>query len=510
MKSLLKLATFLLLINTIAACGGGSSAPGITNAPAPVTTTTPAPEVATTATVGIILTDASVDDYDHAWVTITSVELLGEEGNELIFSGEERVDLLALRDTLKLFAVNENVEPGDFNKIRMFAKDMVLVVDQEDGESIETPVDLVANGKIDLNPRGTFSLAAGDVVFVSLDWNMRESLKLTETGNGNGKIIMRPVIFVDIGTEPAFKQGLVRVFGIVDLVAADYSNFRICSTEASTQPVSSLLLESLCLDILLTEKTGLFDADGNPVDATELKAGDPLTVLGLLRRTMDGPDTTPLEDAGGEVRPTIFQVLSIVVEGGVSGTWKPVRGVLQTGLDDIEQTFEIFLRNSQGEISEVAQTVKVFDQSRVFSISLDTGLVEVTAADLMTDDRVALDVTIAPVVEEGDPELLHAAIILARAPGDADIAIEGSILTIDVDAGSLELATAGGILQCVMTDADTLIFEVFISDDSAESVPATLADLTVGSKAGIVGTEVVDACFAAALIIAEGQHAEPK
>ncbi len=234
MKSIIRFSVFVFFATLITACGGGGS--GGSSSSSPIGATTPTPAVATTATVGIVLTDASVDDYHHAYVTITSVELLGDGDSQLIFSGEEEVDLLALRDNVELFAVSEDVVPGDYSKIRMHARDMRLVVDDDDGNPIQvTDVKLVGNGKIDLNPRGEFSLAAGDVVFASLDWDMRESLKLTETGNGNGKIIMRPVIFVDIGTAPAFKRGLVRVFGEVDLIAPDFSAFRLCSPDIMTQ-----------------------------------------------------------------------------------------------------------------------------------------------------------------------------------------------------------------------------------------------------------------------------------
>lgn len=309
MKTLFMLPVCLLLAATLSACGGGSSA-----APPAPASATPPPAVPTTATVGIILTDASVDDYDHAWVTITSVELMGEGGNELLFSGAQTIDLLALRDTLELFAVNANVKPGDYEKIRMIASDMTLIVNNADSTTTETAIKLVANGKIDLNPRGTFSIAAGDVVFVSLDWDMQASLKFTETGNG--KTIMRPVIFVDIGSKAAFKEGLVRVHGSIELVADDLSVFRLCSPKFSIQLPESPVLESLCLDILVTDKTGLFGPDGNPMEATELKVTNPVTVLGRLRRSVDGSGNTALADTSGDVTPTVFQVQSIVVEGG--------------------------------------------------------------------------------------------------------------------------------------------------------------------------------------------------
>ena len=108
MKTTTRLSTWYVLAITLASCGGGSSAPD----PAAVTP----PVVASKATVAITLTDASADDYDHAFVNITSVELLSDDGNQVIFEGDETVDLLALRDTVQLFAVNENVTPTNVEK----------------------------------------------------------------------------------------------------------------------------------------------------------------------------------------------------------------------------------------------------------------------------------------------------------------------------------------------------------------------------------------------------------
>lgn len=492
----LKLSAFFVLAFVLTSCGSGSSNPA-TSSPSPM------PAVPTTATVGIILTDAAVDDYDHAFVTITSVELIGDGGHQLIFSGEETVDLLALRDSVKLFAVSEDVEPDEISKIRLKATDMQLVQDNGGGPAT-TNVDLVANGKIDLNLCESMDLAAGDVVFVSLDWDMNESLKFTTTGNG--RKIMRPVIFAVIDTEPAFKQGLVRVSGEVDLVAADYTAFRMCSHDVVTQVSTSPVLGSLCLDIVLNDKTGLFGPDGMPIAPEEIVTGAPVTVLGLLQRSMDGQMVTLLDDSRTEVEPSVFQVLALVVEGGEPGTWQHLLGTVQTVVD-VDSKFDFLLDNGQGFEDDSTLTGQLFPLTRIFKLAPDTGITEITKADLAEMDRAAMDSVLMPSGDEAVADTLNIAIMLARMPGDDEPQfIKGSILSTDSVAGELRIATSGGD-RCVITDMDTAIFEVFVHEDSVESMPATLDDLDVGANAVVTGTD--GDCFAADLIIAEGQTAAP-
>ena len=105
-------------------------------------------------------------------------------------------------------------------------------------------------------------------------------------------------------------------------------SFRICSPDVATQLPTTPVLSSLCLDIIVNDKTGLFDSNGLPTTVGELVIGEPVTVVGLLRRSSDGPVVTPLSDDSGEVAPTPYQVLAIVVEGGPPGTWSKVRGTL--------------------------------------------------------------------------------------------------------------------------------------------------------------------------------------
>jgi hypothetical protein len=498
MKKLVELLSGVALLLAIAACGGGSSS----NQP-----NIQAPGSGEPATVAILLTDASADDYDHAYATITSIELLGGGGGELIFSGEQTVDLLALRDTVQLFAVNEDVEPGDYEKIRLTASSLMLVVDGEDGPLSETQVDLVANGKIDLNPRGTFSIDSGGVVFISLDWDVNESLKLTETGSS--KTIMRPVVFVDIGFEPVFKRGLVRVHGTVEAIAPDLSYFRLCSLGDATQLVDASVLNALCIDVVANDNTGFFGDDGQPVLLGDLMAGDPLTVLGLMRRGVDGPELAPLEDESGEMPLTQFQVLAIVVEGGERGTWFKHRGTLESAVDPVSNTFDFLSQASDGTLVDTAYTAQLFDESRIFSVSRQDGVTEITPAGLMALDVARLDAVQVPADDPADPDLLRVAIMLARTPSaDVPVAARGEILSIDLDTDSLRIATPT-LDRCVTTDAETRIFEVFVTDVAVETMSAALAELTIGSGAFVTGVDAVDGCIAADLIVAEGQTEAP-
>ncbi len=496
MNSLVKFASILLLAGLISACGGGGSS-------TPEQVAAPPPVVASKATVGIVLTDASIDDYDHAYVTITSVELIGDGDHALIFSGDQRIDLLTLRDNVELFAVSEDVDPGNYSKIRLQARDMDLVVDNDDGTMTSTPVDLVANGKIDLNPRGEFSLAAGDVVFVSLDWDMRESLKLTETGNGNGKIKMRPVIFVDIGTAPAFKQGLVRVFGQIKLIASDSSAFRLCSPDVMTQLPNSPVLGSLCLDVFINDKTGIFDASGNPVDVSTLGIDSFTTVVGLLRRSADGPAFTPMQDTAGDVAPTTFQVVAVVVEGGDKGTWSQSRGTIKLVVAADTSTFDFLVDNPEDPESPKLLIGQLFEESRIFSIAASTGVTEISAADLAVDDRAGVDSVLVPSGDETVADTMNISLMLSRTPMEIELdSLKGEIISIDSAAGMLIVSSDTGDV-CVNTDSETKIFQIFVSDDVVESVPAVLDDLSPGSKVGMAG--MMSDCFDASLVIAEGQ-----
>lgn len=127
-----------LLAVFVTACGGGGSA--ATSNPRSNSNPVADPVPVAPATVAVVITDASINDYDRALATITSIELLGDNGHVQIFSGSETVDFLRLTDFVELFAVDETVPPGEYDKIRLHVSDMTLVNVVDGGDDVETPL----------------------------------------------------------------------------------------------------------------------------------------------------------------------------------------------------------------------------------------------------------------------------------------------------------------------------------------------------------------------------------
>jgi hypothetical protein len=471
-------AALLIAVSTLlASCGGGGTGSGTTvNAGEP-------------ATVGIMITDLSSEDYDHAWATITSVTLIGDNGHEQIFSGNKKIDLLSLRDHLKLFFVNKQVRPGFYSKIRLQVEELLLVKNNDGAPPSEDYVTLVANGKVDLNPQGTIYIAPGSVVYASFDWDIDKSLKLTETGSG--KIIMRPVIFVNIGSKPVFKKGLVRLFGTIVSVAADDSSFQLCSMSTAVPVTPWDDLKEFCVDVLVQPETGLFDAKGNPTTADKLEPKQEVTVVGLVRRAEDAPERTPSES----VEPTPFQIVSIVVEGGTAGTWQQVRGALTTAVDPATKTFGFDPNPGQGFPDPEMLNGQLFDTTRIFRLEEDGSITEIKADGLKKSDIATVDAVQVPPAVAGDPVGLNIAIMLTRP----FLAPTADTLTGKIESVSPDLVVGG---RKVCSNITTKVFLLSATGDVTEG---DLSQLTVGSPAVVTGNDDPLACMEADVIVSQEQ-----
>jgi hypothetical protein len=553
------LAVTVLTAFIVIACGGGGSSSG---AGGSVSATS------ANATVGIILTDSSADDDmldeiiddidceeasipeecedpidecpegptpkddddcgaegdgDQLLVTVTRVELLGPDGKQTIFSGSETIDLFELEDSLELVFVDNSVTPGEFDKIRLTVDgDPLLITDKyPDGEDVKLP-----SGHIDFNPRGSFFIAAGDVVIIKLDMDANKSLKL----NGNSKkIILRPVVFVDITTEDAFEEGFVRVSGLVDSVGDD--GFVLCRPDIegpTPKDDDDETLNEKCIDVVVTDQTGLFNDMGEPVALGDLEAGDPVTVIGLLQRADDDGDngedcdeaSIPENDCDDVEGPTPktggFEIIAIVVEGGLPGTWMRTRGMLETDVDESEGTFDFLIANDDADLV----TGQVYTESRIFTITADEGITEIEADALAAGDRAAVEAVLIAADDtpgptpKADQDLLRISIMLVR-PGDGEGPVEppepdtlrGKLVSVDSDS-SLTMVTEDGE-RCVDVREGALIIQIFIIDGSVEGIKVALSDLLPGTRIGVAGVDTEagvgdEVCFDAGLVISEG------
>jgi hypothetical protein len=134
--------------------------------------------------------------------SVNSVELASKDGNQIIFSGNEVIDIYGLYDGIDLFFVNESITPGTFNAIRFYVSNVELCEPEPIGSSTVVCINVQVGGnRIDLVPVESFTIASGDVVSAKVDSNAKEPIKVKE---GRRKTTLRKVVKVEIESQPSF------------------------------------------------------------------------------------------------------------------------------------------------------------------------------------------------------------------------------------------------------------------------------------------------------------------
>jgi hypothetical protein len=472
-----KTGLFLSAALALLACGGGGGG---------------APPTAQPSTVGVLLTDAPVAGFDEALATITSVELLGNGTPVVLFSGSQTIDLLKLGDFSELFAVSDEVPPGAYSKIRLRLSALVLNrLDPITGAVVDSiEPQLVGNGKIDLNPRGPFTLASGEVIFVELDFDMEKSLKITTTGGG--KVIVRPVVFVDIrGDRPDGR--LSRIHGVIRAIDLVGGNVALCQSEFASRGDDdddagrrSRFGDEHCVSVRTDDATGIFDAEGLPQDLAGLEAGEEATVVGRINRKGDDGDDDESPDH-------YFELTAAVVEEGPLGTYRRFRGNAESTVDGVLDTFDLGLAPGQGFGSDTTLPVQLYPKSRIFNRAGEP----LERSAIVPGRRALAD----GVLVIGDEDLIRSPLVFV----DDDTSPEervllGEIVSVDLDAQEL-LVNDGTLDRCVAAAAA----DIFLvnDDDGLSSSRGELGDLAPGDDVAVFGSETVDGCLAARTIIAE-------
>lgn len=222
-----------------------------------------------TGKVTLLITDGVTDEFDEVNLTVRSVSFLGEnDGHETIVFDESRViNLLALQNHSDLM-VTAVIAAGTYDKIRLHVTKVELV------KAGQAPIitKLPANGKVDLNPRGTFEVIPNGNLTIELDVDAEKSIHTVKKGNGDYSYNFRPVVFVKIIGEDL---KLVLLDGKV--VARSETGFQLCEVSDGEDVVHH---DEKCLDVLLTENTVVQDDLIDIVSPKEVNDGDFVTVLG--------------------------------------------------------------------------------------------------------------------------------------------------------------------------------------------------------------------------------------
>ncbi|MGI9330748.1 MAG: DUF4382 domain-containing protein [Gammaproteobacteria bacterium] len=493
LSRLLFIACFGLIL---AACGGGGgggggAAPGVQ-----------------TGSVGLVLTDNPTDYYDEILVTISCVRLLGDDGQVTIFQGEETFDLLKLREVTELFAVNDRVPAGTYSKIRLCVEDVELIEIDDQGNKTSSQVrKLLGNGKLDLNPRGSFEVRPGETLLIQADWDAEKSIKFN--GQPPNNVSLRPVVFVDIvGVDIPDLDKLLRLHGVIKEINRDLELFLLCGTHFGDDDEVSIDFGDRggCVNVSVRDGTSIFSEAGQPVTLDDVEVGDQATVFGRVLRPelFDSGFVSPAGDLFGtdeieaDYQPRIT-VAAVLVELGPKGTFARLKGTAKGGLDSADQ-FPFELDPGQGFADMTSLPVQYFGGD----LPPGTRLVDAEGNRASTDDIVDGVRALVRGVISLDPNLISASLIMLESAVSGEEKLAGLILAVETDGSGLRLLPDDASAErCVRASFETESFLISKDEDgnlSTERVPLTPA--LENLMADIFGTEAVDGCFDAATIIA--------
>jgi len=471
----------------VVACGGGGSA-----SPPPSGGGNAPPATPTTGTVAVVLRDAPTDAFCRIYADIERIDLLGKDGptNVATFNDpadDGRFDLLALQNQSELLTVATEVPIGDYEKVRLTLDQLSLVecVDN-DVERPEPPGDwehpkIPGNGKLDLIPRWGLQVIGGETLLVELDMDMKKSLHLHQTGQGNGKWQFRPVVFVTVTPD---SSRLVRVFGEVRDSNGGQSPFELCPLDPTAPADDSDDMSQdddsgRCLDVFLRGPGTLgavrvFDDQGNEGTYGD---GDVLTAVGFLGLHDDDDDNDSREDD--------LRLEALVLQVGPAEAFESLKGEVATerrgdgvfALDTVpeDSTIEALLdvQYQGGPILDLAD-----NNERGPDVILPGAALEVNG--------VFTDPTTDPKTEP-----VKATLILFGQPGPGfEASLQGRIkgTPTDVDPPDSDEATNEVIVEtgvapdplverCVVTDANTRYLE--IDETASPSTTEEFADFVL-------------------------------
>lgn len=486
---LFRAAISALALLLIASCGGGgSSGPQVT------ASATAAAPTDTTGVVGILLTDAPSDDYTRIMMRITEVQLLGNGAPQTVFAGDLVFDLLSLRNHSNLLSLSDAVAVGDYDKIRLRVESITLYYLDELGDEQSVDVRVPANGKVDLNPRGTFTVSADSALLIQIDLDAKKSIHIVGTGNGSHRF--RPVVFVEID-EHAIPSGLLRVSGVVGNINDDPSAFELCELDDVHVDTPT----DGCIAVNVDERTSFFDAEGQPTTPNQLTQGERVTVFArAIVVPIDEGDAGDDGDNADDDTIGMVQLAAYVVHQGAPADLLSLDGTARSTVDEADR-FEFEVMAGQ-ELEEGTINVQLHDETRILS---GNDLSDLTPDAIEPGLLTEVSGMVQPGLPE-DPTSLSAALVLIRGdqPSAGLTELEGTVVGVDTETFTLfaENEQPPGD-RCVAPVDDAHYLTVMVdAEDGADHEEVDADYLDVGQEVTVYGAYAESGdCFEADTII---------
>ncbi|GEM_PF-1079964 len=410
-----------------------------------------------TGTVALLLTDGPTEEFSKVNVTVNEVSLLSDGGEPVIlFSGERRIDLLALQEVEDLFMIHEGVPASTYNKIRLrvsdpeFFKIICDPIDQIDPMDPcripSTHIHLVAGGKVDLVPEHPFQVSPGETLVLRLDLDAEKSILIHLSSAF--KYQFRPVVFVEVLDKMI--ERTIFVDGEVVSISTETRSFLLRRShpifhdlDLSDKPIVEEDNDTRHLiRVVVSEDTRIFEASGLPGSFDSLAVGQHVNVRGLFS----------FEDG--------FRIQARLIEIGED--FIRLHGSIVVGVDDpVCDRFILRVDSVQMDIpvpdpqsiqsgvplpiTEVNIEVQLHNETLIFEAGTHKRL---TCGDLVTGKRVLVEGVLDRLgvpTEDLIIGILHAAVIVVKPDKAELIDYEGSVHELNLEERTFRLAI---ILPC--------------------------------------------------------------
>lgn len=443
--------------------------------------------------VALLFTDLPTEDFDQILIRFDEVSLLGDEGHQVIYpqsadDGEIEIDLLSLRQVSDVAFIRE-VPAGMYSKVRLHLTGIDLVKDD-----VATAVDLVANGKLDLNPRGEFEVRGGQMLFIELDIDANRSFQAHQSGNGRWHF--RPVVFMNIFGDYDTHR-LMRVYGEVSAVDTAASTFELCPIGMISQMgagMGAAAEHSHCIQVYPGDAGVFSPVDGTDLGFGALEVAEPaqlLTMIGYFRSTMGmDPDSLSEFDA-------------VVIELGDEAAFARLGGMALGSPADYEpepgtQVFDWAVRSGQSLPEGTVVTAQLQAKTRIFDSEGNEFV-----------DGSAIQQGVTGMVDGiDDAGLFRTSLVVLDALNAGDAQLSGLVAApiVDGEVQSFALTTdATTETVCLASDAEILKLES-LDDGSGPVVtlsPAVFSEVVADQAVEVTGaaSEAGDCTFEARIVI---------
>lgn len=446
------LASFVLVLG---ACGGGGSSNNSGSVGA-----APPPAIST-GSLTLLVGDGPIDAVDEVNIVISEIILIGgDDGQESVFEGEiGPINLLDLRNITELL-FDGDVPAGDYSKIRLRITSLEIV----EGATV-SDVQLPANGRIDLNPQGSFNIAPGEDLVIQIDFDLDRSIHIVQTGNSQYRF--RPVVFVDI-IDQTDQLRLTRLFGTVvaDGAGEETSDFDLCEPAVGDA-------EQVCHDVVFGGPGTILDADGAALETIDTLLDGTAHLFGHFFIGAEGGS---------------FFRAKMVVQGDEASI-ESITGDVETAV--IDESFDLLTIDFTDPFNVmISDALLLDDVGNALEVEIEAG----QEAEAWAQQNV--------LATQTEPQNFPAFLVQV-SPGEADDSLLGTLFAVTGD--EITLVNDDGEV-CVLNVAETVIQHVITDADGSESMDITMAQLAelVGTDPSVEAFGSIDGeCLVADTIVVE-------